>query len=93
MHKLLEYSSNYLNTAGNIWVCSKDEANNFNATIANNDAFKSFEYKAKIIENTVADRNNSVLIFPTIAVLLKYLSNFLEVAWNAIDYLQGWIKA
>ena len=80
MYNLLEYSSNYFNTTGNLWVCSKDEANNFNATITNNDDFKSFEFKAKIIENTVANRNNSVLINRTIAVLLKYLSNFLEVA-------------
>ena len=59
---------------------SKDESTNFNAVIANNNDFKPFEYKAKLLDNTVAQPNpnnaNGILINATIALLLKYLSNF-----------------
>ena len=48
MYNLREYSSNYSETAGSLWVYSKDEATNFNADIANDDNFKSFKYKAKL---------------------------------------------
>ena len=33
-------------------------------------------YKAKLLENTKADERNGMLKNATIAVLLKYLSNF-----------------
>ena len=33
LHNLLEYSSNYYDTAGSLWFYSKDEASNFNADI------------------------------------------------------------
>ena len=36
MYKFLEYSSNYLDTAGSVWFYSKDNATNFNADIRNN---------------------------------------------------------
>ena len=35
MYNLVEYSSNYSETTGNLWFYSKDEATNFNADIAN----------------------------------------------------------
>ena len=38
--------------------------------------FKSFKYKAKLLENTEADWANEILKNATIAVPLKYLSNF-----------------
>ena len=44
MNNLLEYSSE---TAGSLWFCSKDEATDFNANIANSN-FTSFEYQAKL---------------------------------------------
>ena len=40
--------------------------------------FKSFEYKTKLSRNTESDGNNGILKNATIAVTLKYLSNFLE---------------
>ena len=55
---------------------SKDEATNFNADISNNNAFKSFEYKAKLLDNTFADGNNSVTKNATIAAPLTYFSTF-----------------
>ena len=54
MYNLLEYRSNYSDTAGRSWFYPKDKANNFNANIANTTAFKSFEYKAKLLRDTVA---------------------------------------
>ena len=51
MYILIEYSSNYSETAGSLWFCSKDEAIGFNADIANTNNFKSLMYKAKLLEN------------------------------------------
>ena len=80
MHNLIEYSSNYSETTGSLWFYSKDEATDFNAVIANNNSFKSFEYKTKLLRNTVAqpDPNDAsgILKNSAIAVPLKYLSNF-----------------
>ena len=39
------------------------------------------KYKAKLLENAVADGNNSILKNATIAVPLKYLSNF----WQSLE--------
>ena len=44
--------------------------------IANNDDFKSFKYKTKLLGNTEANGANGILKNATIAVPLKYLSNF-----------------
>ena len=45
--------------------------------IANTDNFKSFKYKVKLWENTVAQlAPNGILRNETIAVASKYLSNF-----------------
>ena len=43
MYNVLQYSSNYSDPAGNLLFYSKDEANDFNAGIASNNNFKSFE--------------------------------------------------
>ena len=37
MYNLIEYSSSYSETAGHLWVCSKDETTNVVADIANTD--------------------------------------------------------
>ena len=50
----IEYASNYSKTSGSLRFQSKDEATNFNAAIANNNNFKSFKYKAKLLETAVA---------------------------------------
>ena len=59
---------------------SKDEATNFYADITNDDVFKSFKYKAKLLGNTIGqpapNNANGILENATINVPLKYLSNF-----------------
>ena len=52
VYNLIEYSSNYSETKGSLWFYSKDGANNFNADIENTNNFKSFKYKAKLLENS-----------------------------------------
>ena len=69
-------------------VLFKDEATDFNADIANSDNFKSFKFKAKLLGNTIAQPNpshaNGILKNATIAVPLKYLSNF----WRSLEMPQ-----
>ena len=75
----MEYSSNFPETTGSLWFCSKDNATNFNADIANINNFKSFKYDAKLLGNKEAQPNpntvNRVLKNATLAVSLKYLSD------------------
>ena len=54
MYNLIEYSSNYSDTTGSLWFYSKNETTNFNLDISNNDSYKSFYYKSKLSEDTVA---------------------------------------
>ena len=54
---------------------------NFDVDIANNNNFKSFEYRAKLLGNTVAAGNDTILENKTIALPLKYLSNF----WQSLE--------
>ena len=79
MYNSIEYSSNYCESVGSVWLYSKDEATNFDAVIADDTNFQSFKYKAKLLGNTVAQPNpnhaNGILKNATVAVLLKYLSN------------------
>ena len=49
MYNLIKYSPNYSETTGSLWIYSRDGATNFNGNIANNNNFKSFEYKAKLL--------------------------------------------
>ena len=44
MYNLIKCSSNYSETASSLRFYSKDKATNFDADIADNNAFKSFEY-------------------------------------------------
>ena len=69
MYTLVEYSWNYSETAGSLLLYSKGEAIDFNADIENTDDFKSFKYKDKLIQNTVA--KGGILKNATIAVPLK----------------------
>ena len=75
MYNLLEYSSNYSDSIS-LWLYSKDEAANFNADIAKNNAFQSFKYKAQSLGNTEPDVGNRILINTAIAASLKFLSIF-----------------
>ena len=76
MYNLIDYSLNYSDTADILWFQSKDEATNFDADIANIDAFNSLTYKAKFLGNTVVHGANGFLKNIKIALPLKYLSNF-----------------
>ena len=80
IYNLKEYSSDYSETTGSTWFYSKDKATNFNADIANGYNFKCFKYKANFLENTVVhpapNQANEILKNETIALPLKYLSNF-----------------
>ena len=79
IHNLIEYSSNYSETTGCLWFYLKDEFYlfiYFEADIANDNNFKSFKYKTKLLENTITDNANEILKNATSAVSLKYLSNF-----------------
>ena len=60
---------------------SKDEATNFYVDIANDNKFKSFKYKAKLLRNTAVHGTNSILKNATIPESLKYLSNF----WRSVE--------
>ena len=60
MYNFIEYSSNYSETTGHLWLHSKDEATNFNANIENTDNFKSFKYNAKLLGNNGADSANGI---------------------------------
>ena len=81
IYKVIEYSSNYSETTGNLWFYSKNEAANFNADIGNTDDFKSFKYKAKLLGNTAVHGANRMLKNAKIAVSLKYLSSF----WRSLE--------
>ena len=83
MYNLIKYSSNYSETTGGLWFYSKDETTNFNVDILNTNNFKFFMYKAKLSENTEADGANGILKNASIAVLLKYLSNY----WRSLEML------
>ena len=62
-------------------VYSTDEATNFNADIADYNNFKPFKYKSNLLENIEADGANGNLRNVTIALPLKYLSNF----WRSLE--------
>ena len=75
------WGKKYYDTAGSLWFYSKDKATDFDADILNNDNnFKYFEYKVKLLEYTVAqptlNQTNGVLKNSTIFVPLRDLSNF-----------------
>ena len=80
MHNVIEYSPNYSVTTGRLWFYSKDESNSFKNNFANTNNFKTFKYKAKLLEKTVAQHvpnaANRILRNATITVPLKSLSNF-----------------
>ena len=66
-------SSNYSETTGSKWFYSKEKGTTFNADIVDNNNFKSFEYRPKLLGNTKADGKNGILKNATIAVPLKHL--------------------
>ena len=55
---------------------SKNEATNFSVDVANDNNFKSFKYKAKLLRNTEADNVNGILKNAKITAPLKNSINF-----------------
>ena len=53
IYNLVEYSSNYSETTESWWFDSKDGAPNFDADVTDDNNFKSFKHKAKLLENTI----------------------------------------
>ena len=76
IYNLIEYSSNYSETTGCLWFYLKNEGTSFNTDIANDNNFKSFKYKTKLLENTITDNANGILKNAASAVSLQYLRNF-----------------
>ena len=64
---------------------SEDEATGFNADIANDNTFKCFEYKTKLLGNAVAQLNqnqtNGILTNAAVYFPLIYLSNI----WRPLE--------
>ena len=83
MYNLLEYSKNYRKTTGILWNYCRDEpnsgteANNITHSILNSE---SFDYKAKVMGNSVT-HNNLTKNDVKIVVPLKYLSKF----WRSLN--------
>ena len=71
MYNLIEYSDNYSETFGNLYLFCRDEPNNI---ITDS---KSFKFKSKFLDNTDNEGN----INPKIAVQLNNLSNF----WRTLE--------
>ena len=59
MYNIIEYSSNYSGTTGSLWFFSKDEATNFNVVVTNDNNFKSFKYKTRLLGNTAVQADNA----------------------------------
>ena len=80
----MEYSSNYSETTGRLSFYSKDEATDFNADIANTNDFKSFKYRATLLENTEADGANRILknVISTILYLLYQHNKITKRVYN-----------
>ena len=87
MQNLIEYNSNCSATIGSLSFYSKEDAASFGNNIVSTDDFKSFKYKAKLLEDKAAQPNpnhaNIVLENERTAVPLSYLNNF----WRSLDIL------
>ena len=67
MFNLIEYSDNYCDTSGSLWLFKGDEIID-NANVTNDNNAPSFKYKASIIGNT---ENNGTKNRVKIAAPLK----------------------
>ena len=84
MNSLLEYRSNYSGTTISLWFYLKIKQLMLMLILSMSDnAFQSFKYKPELLGNKVADGANGILRNTTIAVPLKYLSNF----WRSLEML------
>ena len=78
MNNLIEYSDNYSDTSGSLWIFKRDEIVN-NVDMTNDNNAPSFKYEASLIGNTESDGTKNGV---KVAVPLKYLSNFRRNATN-----------
>ena len=78
MDKLVEYNLVFLKSTRSLWFYCKGEATNISKNIENSDNFKSFTYKAKLLQTTASQRNpnkaNGIIKNTKIPMPLKYLS-------------------
>lgn len=85
MYSLIEYSNSYLKTSRILWkYCSDESAVNDDHAIVSfptNNATSLFKFKDKVTRKTSGNTTKSVEIM----IPLKYLSNFLENSWNALN--------
>ena len=89
MYNLIEYSDNYSDTLGSLWLFKRDEAPVVNAELTVDNS-QSFKYKVVLLGKTANhnDGKSSVKNAKTV-VPLKYLSTNLEIIRNAINELQS----
>ena len=50
INNLLEYSSNYSDMTGSLWIYSIDEGKKFDTEVVSTDSFEYFKQKAKLLE-------------------------------------------
>ena len=76
---------NYYDKKGSLWFYSKDEVTSFINDIVNTNSFKCFKYKSILLGKIAAQLNpneaNGILRNASIAVPLKYVSNF----WRSLE--------
>ena len=78
---MIECSDNYSDTSGSLWHFKRDEPSADNAYLTATN-YKSFEYKAALIEKTKKYADGSGFAKNTkMVVRLKYLSNF----WRSLE--------
>ena len=82
MYNLIEYSDNYSDTAGSLWIFKGDEQNMNNRNPANVTTVdsSSFKYKSSFLK-TLEDPDNEVFKNVKIAIPLKYLNN----CWRSLE--------
>ena len=78
MYNLTEYSDNYSVVTISLWQFKKDEQSIKNGVPVNVDTTNStsFKFKSSFINELATVGANKVLKNKTVAVSLKYLSNF-----------------
>ena len=99
MYNLLEYSKNYIKTAGSLWNYYRDKPSssiddeNIIHSILNSE---SFDYRANFVEDGVT-HNNLLKNDVKVVVPVKHLSNFwrslnIPIINSEVELILTWIK-
>ena len=99
MYNLLEYSKNYIKTAGSLWNYYRDKPSssidddNIIHSILNSE---SFDYRANFMEDGVT-HNNLLKNDVKVVVPVKHLSNFwrslnIPIINSEVELILTWIK-